>query len=532
MAHVKNKERFTSVVTQSVTQNIAAMLRKELRGFAKSMAVLALMFGASVQVHAAPAVSSSPMYEFDSQGKAGWATSAVSLIQSYSSGTTCYQIASKNMAVDIPAGAVVKKAFLYWSASQKYNENISFGGQSIGYDQRWTASIGTLSYVGYRKDVTDLVTGSGSYAVTNLTSSATVTSGGGCVAGAQLITIYELPTVGNANALSKVRIYDGYHGIRGSAGGESTYSTVSVPLDGTGLERAVVTNMTWQGNSLSEHSQYADYFYVNGQNMGGTDINNGSGANINNTTAFSTVGRTALSQYTVDTDTLNITAQAQNRSTLTLQTGSVSWDYIIEQGYVVGIRETPTTATLTLQKTVVNNNGGTATAADFTLTATGPTTITGKTGEASITAKSMDEGHYALTESGPADYNLSLGCTGAADTDLSDGLDLVAGENVVCTYTNSDIVTTTSLSVTKTASPTKVNPGDPLTYTITVTDQADGIPATDVVASDTLDAAFTSATVTCSDSAVVNSTVPDVSCTWANIADGETRTMTVQVTAP
>ena len=208
MAHVKNKERFTSVVTQSVIQNI--------RSLAKSMAILGLMLGASVQVYAAPAVSSSPMYEFDSQGKAGWATSAVSLIQSYSSGTTCYQIASKNMAVDIPAGAVVQKSFLYWSASHRYNENISFGGQSIGYDQRWTASIGSAAYIGYRKDVTNHVTGSRSYAVTNLTSSATVTSGGGCVAGAQLITIYELPTAGNTKALSKIRIYDGYDGIRGS----------------------------------------------------------------------------------------------------------------------------------------------------------------------------------------------------------------------------------------------------------------------------------------------------------------------------
>ena len=197
-----------------------------------------------------------------------------------------------------------------------------------------------------------------------------------------------------------------------------------------------------------------------------------------------------------------------------------------------GISIKATAATLTLQKRVINNDGRTATAADFTLTATGPSTITGIAGSTTVTNATVAAGNYTLSETGPAGYTQLITCTGTADTNLSDGVDLVGGENAVCTFNNDDTKIVTNLNVTKTASASKVNPGETLTYTITVTDNADGIPATDVVASDTLDAAFTSATVTCSDSAVVNSTVPDVSCTWANIADGETRTMTVQVTAP
>ena len=60
-------------------------------------------------------------------------------------------------------------------------------------------------------------------------------------------------------------------------------------------------------------------------------------------------------------------------------------------------------AILTLTKTVDNTGGGTALATAWTLSATGPTTISGHTGEAAITNAPVNAGTYALAETGGPD---------------------------------------------------------------------------------------------------------------------------------
>ncbi|MEH6422629.1 hypothetical protein, partial [Pseudomonas sp. CGJS7] len=61
-------------------------------------------------------------------------------------------------------------------------------------------------------------------------------------------------------------------------------------------------------------------------------------------------------------------------------------------------------ATLTLVKTVTNDNGGTATVSDFPLTATGPSTITGTSGSATVTNASVSAGAYTLSETNQPGY--------------------------------------------------------------------------------------------------------------------------------
>ena len=53
-------------------------------------------------------------------------------------------------------------------------------------------------------------------------------------------------------------------------------------------------------------------------------------------------------------------------------------------------------AQLTLVKTVTNDNGGTAVPTAWTLSATGPTSISGSTGSAAVTNASVNAGTYAL----------------------------------------------------------------------------------------------------------------------------------------
>ncbi len=111
---------------------------------------------------------------------------------------------------------------------------------------------------------------------------------------------------------------------------------------------------------------------------------------------------------------------------------------------------------LTLVKTVINNNTdkgqpvGTATTSDFTLTATGPTTISGKTGASAVTNAGVDVGLYTITEAGPTEkYNASTVCVVdhlvGEDTTTTDGTVLLSfGDVATCTVTNDDKNPTTS----------------------------------------------------------------------------------------
>ncbi|MBE7434877.1 MAG: sortase [Anaerolineales bacterium] len=96
-------------------------------------------------------------------------------------------------------------------------------------------------------------------------------------------------------------------------------------------------------------------------------------------------------------------------------------------------------ATLTLAKDVTNNNIGTAIDTDWTLSAAGPTNISGVEGDLTITGAGVSAGFFTLTESGPSGYtNTAITCIGGTDPDGSDGLALALGENVTCTFFNDD----------------------------------------------------------------------------------------------
>lgn len=96
-------------------------------------------------------------------------------------------------------------------------------------------------------------------------------------------------------------------------------------------------------------------------------------------------------------------------------------------------------ATLTLVKTVTNDNGGTALPTDWTLTATGPSTgVSGVTGSAAVTKTTVKVGDYVLSESdGPDGYAPGpWGCTDGTVVDSTVTIGL--GQDVVCTINNDD----------------------------------------------------------------------------------------------
>ena len=59
----------------------------------------------------------------------------------------------------------------------------------------------------------------------------------------------------------------------------------------------------------------------------------------------------------------------------------------------------------------MNNSGGGALASAWTLSATGPTPISGTTGTPEVTAVEVTEGAYTLGETGPGGYIGTWECT-------------------------------------------------------------------------------------------------------------------------
>uniref|UniRef100_UPI0012E9E5E4 DUF11 domain-containing protein n=1 Tax=Microbacterium karelineae TaxID=2654283 RepID=UPI0012E9E5E4 len=101
-------------------------------------------------------------------------------------------------------------------------------------------------------------------------------------------------------------------------------------------------------------------------------------------------------------------------------------------------------ALLTLVKTIVNDDGGTATVADFPLTAEGPDTVTGISGTDEVTEVPVDAGAYELSEDVAAGYTPSAWVCEGGSLDGST-LTIANGQSAVCEIVNDDIAPTLTL---------------------------------------------------------------------------------------
>lgn len=156
----------------------------------------------------------------------------------------------------------------------------------------------------------------------------------------------------------------------------------------------------------------------------------------------------------------NCTAGSLSGNSLTLTPG---------QNALCTINNNDSPATLTLIKTVNNTHGGTAATADFTLKATGPTTISGTTTAAAITNATVNAGTYTLSESGPGGYAASAwSCTSGTLTGNS--LVLANGQNATCSIANADIGP--QLTLTKTVTNTHGGTAQVSDFALTATGPA------------------------------------------------------------
>jgi uncharacterized repeat protein (TIGR01451 family) len=177
------------------------------------------------------------------------------------------------------------------------------------------------------------------------------------------------------------------------------------------------------------------------------------------------------------------------------------------------------TSKLIVIKHVVNDNSGTAIAADFTMTVVG-TNVSPPSfpGDETGTMVALDAGNYNVTESGPSGYTASFSadCAGT----------IAVGETKTCTITNDDIESPPDLVIVKSDGQDTARAGETLTYILTISNVG-AQAATGVMVTDTLPAHTTF--VAASDGGTESAGV----VTWPvfDLAAGAslTRTVTVRV---
>lgn len=107
----------------------------------------------------------------------------------------------------------------------------------------------------------------------------------------------------------------------------------------------------------------------------------------------------------------------------------------LDENITCTIRNTSQAPQLTLRKEVVNEGGGPAAPGDFTLTAAGPTTISGPSGSVAVTGAGVVAGTYTLSESGRPGYAPGpWACDGG--TLAGDAVTLDADDIVTCVVGN------------------------------------------------------------------------------------------------
>lgn len=196
------------------------------------------------------------------------------------------------------------------------------------------------------------------------------------------------------------------------------------------------------------------------------------------------------------------------------------------ENVVCTFTNSPAQATLTLVKNVINNNGGTAQATDWTLSATGPTSISGTSGSQTVTQASVNTGAYTLAETGgPAGYTAGTwSCTAGVLNGAQ--LTLASGDNAVCTISNDDqpgtlivkkIVQNGTTGATKTASDFSfsINGGGPITF------ESDGQN----------DNTVNAGTYTVTEPAVTGYTTSYSNCSNVTVPNGGSATCTITNTA-
>ncbi|MFA5829913.1 MAG: ice-binding family protein [Candidatus Gracilibacteria bacterium] len=208
-------------------------------------------------------------------------------------------------------------------------------------------------------------------------------------------------------------------GVYCSAGSFALTGNLNLTGSGVWIFKSASTLITSTGSSVTGGDPCNIWWRV------------GSSATLGTSTSF--VGNIlALASITMNTSaTLNGRAMAQTAA-VTLDTNTIS-------GPVCALPPPPSTATLHVVKTVVNDNGGTTLASAFNLHVklSGTDVVGSPMGGVATPGRSytLATGTYNVSEDTNASYTQSF----SGDCDASGNVVLASGNDKTCTITNNDI---------------------------------------------------------------------------------------------
>ena len=183
-----------------------------------------------------------------------------------------------------------------------------------------------------------------------------------------------------------------------------------------------------------------------------TGFTNNASSGLSTSTGNNTTTGTSVTVFAGESGTISETlTNAGNYNATLACTGTAG---LAGNTLTIGAADTAIVCTftnsrtsLTLVKTVTNDNGGTATTAAFTLSATGPSTITGISGSPAVTNAAVAPGTYTLSETALTGYAAGAwSCS--AGTLTGNSLVLAGGQAATCTINNNDIAPVLTLAKT------------------------------------------------------------------------------------
>ncbi|TAM87149.1 MAG: hypothetical protein EPN43_09625, partial [Jatrophihabitans sp.] len=299
-----------------------------------------------------------------------------------------------------------------------------------------------------------LAAGLNSYTITNTVTCTYLTlvktvNGGTASPGAWTLSAAGPTNVsgaGNSTAVTKVHVAPGSYTLSES-GGPAGYTRTGLACSPNSLSGGTVViaagndvtctftntanasvqiNKTW----VIDGTTYADGSQPPGYSAAPT-LTGGSGA------APTTFGSPGLGYLFGDSVTVGETGPTMPAGCANVASGALGQHTLGAGLNTYAITNTVSCTYLTLVKDV----NGTASPTAWTLSATGPTPVSGVTGAAGVTKVHVLPGTYTLGESGPAGYQQTgLVCsTGGSGKTVS----IAAGSNVTCTFTNTAAATLT-----------------------------------------------------------------------------------------
>ncbi len=246
---------------------------------------------------------------------------------------------SNTLTSNIPVGATIERAILYWSNSGQMDPQVTFEGNNIDATLVYRTTIIGLEFHNHSADVTPLLqsipdpnTNVFDFSGLTIDNSGSYCSSAVTLGGWALMVFYSAPGLPAAS----INLYQGFDG--------NQYSTSSFTLSGfyaIGSIGSKTTILSWEGDqTLANSESLAFNTPLTGNNLLTGDGDNTTGSNPFNSTNFDNAGvppTNNSSLHGVDLDTYDVSAFILPGETSATTVVNVGQDFVMMNAVVLKV---------------------------------------------------------------------------------------------------------------------------------------------------------------------------------------------------